>query len=135
MKALNLSLRPNGLIMPKVFVYKTLLSTNLRAHVLKTSRFLCADELEGYAMYHLGQYPGIQEDPSEKIKGELYEVTDEILKELDRIEGEGFLYKRVTVSLQSSHQAYVYVYLGKVDPLHKIPYERQPYHQAKEALC
>lgn len=123
------------MIMPKVFVYGTLLSTNLRAHVLKTSRFLQVDELQGYAMYHLGHYPGIQEDPSEKIKGELYEVSDEILKELDRIEGEGFLYKRVTVSLQSSHQAYVYVYLGEVNPSLKIPYERQPYHQAKEALC
>lgn len=88
--------------MPKVFVYGTLLSMNSRAPVLKTSRFLHVDELNGYAMYNLGHYPGIQEDPFEKIKGELYEVSNETLKELDRIEGEGYLYKRVSVSLPSS---------------------------------
>lgn len=70
-----------------VFVYGTLRKRDCRAGVL--DGYECVAEeafLQGFDMLHLGGFPGIV--PGEGIvKGELYEIDDEILRRLDGIEG------------------------------------------------
>ena len=58
--------------------------------LLSTSRFLGEEWIEGnYTMYNLGFYPGVVEGSTEpnKIRVEVYEVEDDVLARLDRLEG------------------------------------------------
>ena len=113
--------------MIKVFVYGTLLKGNSRAHVLKDSILLGTDELEGFVMYDLGQYPGIIAKEGYSIKGEVYQINKVVLKELDIIESVGQLYNRMTVNLKSGTQAFTYVYRNSVKGFDEIKIEDQPY--------
>ena len=111
-----------------VFVYGTL-QFNFRNHgVLENSPFHGQGVLSGYALYHLPQgYPGIVVDPNGKVRGELYEVSASTLAELDRFEGEGYLYRRtgVMVTIEGQERpvhADVYGYLQPVFPEWKDPH-------------
>ncbi len=111
----------------KVFVYGTLLKGNSREHVLKDSHFLGLDELEGFQMFDLGYYPGIIAKQNNKVKGEVYQINHQVLRELDIIEGVGQLYNRMTVNLKSGQQAYTYVYRNSIEGFGEIPFDKQPY--------
>lgn len=103
----------------KVFVYGTLMRGYGNHSLLNNSSYLGEGQLQGYSMYHVSSFPGIvKSDTNNCIKGELYEVTPEELKRLDRLEGEGHLYKRVTEEIKMAGQglvhAFTYVWLGSV---------------------
>lgn len=72
-----------------VFVYGTLKKHFGNHHILQDSKYLGNDKIKGYDMYSLGPFPGIVESENGEgiVQGELYEVNDEVLKELDRLEG------------------------------------------------
>lgn len=74
--------------MNKVFVYGTLKS-NCGSHwILGDSKFLGTYRIEGYVMYALDAFPVALEGSSEDgFVGELYEVSDSVLRELDKYEG------------------------------------------------
>jgi gamma-glutamylaminecyclotransferase len=75
--------------MHQVFVYGTLKRGCCNHHYLKGHRFLGdASTQPEYAMYDLGGYPGMVEDFSQpiSIEGEVWEVDDACLKQLDELE-------------------------------------------------
>ena len=111
----------------KVFVYGTLMKGMRNHYYLKDSTYLGIDEIEGYTMYNIGSYPGIVKG-SDKIKGEVYEVTQETLDLMDALEGEGYLYIRETVMTKYG-ETYVYVYNKSIDNLVVLPNSMQPYNE------
>ena len=117
--------------MHNIFVYGTLMK-GFRNHVaLLGSKCISSDAiLEGYALYSVGPYPAIVEEAGEKVRGELYKVSNMKIKTLDMIEGEGFLYKRTPVKVKAGDKEIdgeTYVYLQDVSDLKKIPFEDQPW--------
>ena len=84
-----------------VFVYGSLRSGN--AHSMSQrfpeSRFVAAAKISG-SLYDLGPYPGLQLDDSKAlVTGEVYEVDDALLQELDEFEASSnYLRRQVTVS-------------------------------------
>jgi gamma-glutamylaminecyclotransferase len=104
--------------MNTVFVYGTLKRGGSNHLFLTGQKYLGDVRTEpGYTLYSLGDYPGMVRAPGDQsgVTGELWDVTDACLAELDRLEGldEG-LYERVNVVLlpnahASSAQAYLYL--------------------------
>lgn len=99
----------------KVFVYGTLMRGEANHRVLGT----CAElgykgqaRVLGAQLFDLGPYPAavLTHDTTDEIYGELYSVTPETLRRLDRLEGVPDLYQRVKVQA-SGHTAYMYVML------------------------
>lgn len=111
----------------KVFVYGTLMKGMRNHYYLKDSTYLGIDEIEGYTMYNIGSYPGIVKG-LDKIKGEVYEVTQETLDMMDALEGEGYLYIRETIMTRYG-ETYVYVYNKSIDNLVVLPNSMQPYNE------
>ena len=101
-----------------VFVYGTLMKDQSAAHHMDRAEFLGEAILEDYAIYDLGWYPGIKPCRGEQVYGEVYMVDDDMLQQMDRYEGEGFLYLRKLVMVKMSdrtREAFVYVYNHEVN--------------------
>jgi len=103
-----------------VFVYGTLQRDERNHHYLASATYVRDAVLNHYALYDLPQgYPGILAYSRYQVQGEVYEVDEETLTNLDHLEGEGFLYKRtqviVTMSNQQTLSVFTYVYLRQVD--------------------
>lgn len=104
--------------MHKVFVYGTLLSGYGNWEwALKDETCLGeAETLPEYTLLHLGGFPGLIEGGETAIKGEVYEVGDETLEDLDGLEGvcheapETGLYRRVTITLANGQEVHTYIY-------------------------
>jgi gamma-glutamylcyclotransferase (GGCT)/AIG2-like uncharacterized protein YtfP len=52
--------------------------------------------------------------PSYSIEGELYEVDNKILEELDRLESNGYFYRRELVKLANGKEAWMYLCLHQM---------------------
>lgn len=92
--------------MIKVFVYGTLMrGRGNHAFYLGNQRFLGIAELEGYALYDLGSFPGIIAESAETVRGELYEIDAQCLSQLDKLEGNGSLYIRESVTIHQDGAA------------------------------
>ena len=118
-----------------VFVYGTLIRGQRNHRLLADSVFIGSAELDGFAMYDLDYFPGIQPEEGSRVKGELFKVDEWTLSALDRLEGEGYLYVRQEVTVNQSGtpvQALAYVYNKPVDPKRRIPFEEQPYKGRSE---
>lgn len=87
-----------------LFVYGTLKRGCRNHHRLATQRFVgAAHSVAGYRLYDLGDYPGIVPEPTatEGVVGEVWEVDEECLRELDRFEGvDDGLYRRDPINLE-----------------------------------
>ena len=116
-----------------VFVYGTLQRGNSNySHYLKESSFISAAVLEGYRMHDLGYYPGIREEEGSSVKGEVFLVTPTVRENLDRLEGEGSLYKRRLVPLNiqgAAVQAHVYEYLQDTRNTPVVSFNDQPWRR------
>jgi len=106
--------------MNKIFLYGTL-KRNERAHFFLSnhrSKFIC--EAKTHSRYHLydqGYYPGmvINEQINGGVHGELFEVTDECLKDLDIYEGvDSDLFRKEQIQLEDGSSAIAYLI---VDPV------------------
>lgn len=101
----------------RIFCYGTL-KRDGRAHSLITnydSEFLgTAVTSVKYSLYNQGGYPGMVVQESENgVTGELFEVSDECIKALDRYEGvDCGLFKKETVELSDGSKAMSYL-VGK----------------------
>lgn len=107
----------------KVFVYGTLKRGQANNKRLKDSKFLGeAETTHSYRMYTNRSYPMIIEDQDhgKAIKGELYEVSDEVLKDLDYLEGQGFLYERKKLHIKGHDDVIGYVYLKSIANLDEV---------------
>ena len=101
-----------------VFVYGTLMRKGSAEDLLTGCTYSGKAILKDFAMYNLerGRYPGIISKRGEWVEGELYIIHDNDFARLDQYEGEGVLYQRELVTVESStgqKQAWAYIYLGK----------------------
>ena len=108
-----------------VFVYGTLKEGYSNSTLLQSSRLdRQAMTVNRYRMKCNGYYPSVLRDPenSGRILGEVYEVTDETLKQLDRLEGTSSgLYYRDQVQVKDCSNevttAWMYIRNGKHDAI------------------
>ena len=76
-----------------IFTYGTLMKDRYRSSVLDEAEYTGDAVLENHALLELGAYPGAVFKEGSKVFGEVYRISEEKKRELDYIEGEGYLYK------------------------------------------
>lgn len=115
-------------ITPFVFVYGTLKRTYNNNYLLHSSTFLQEDTTKD--LFVLGQVGIPFAVPKElcppnlefkSIKGELYEVNEDTLVNLDILEQNDYLYKREPREMRSGKVAWVYIF-PKVQVLRHCTY-------------
>jgi gamma-glutamylaminecyclotransferase len=94
----------------RVFVYGTLRRNYGNHRLLSESAFFGETTTAAYTFAMFGQgipyvYPV---EIGWRIKGEVYEVDDETLEDLDRLEGNGYHYERRPVRLRDNSLAWMY---------------------------
>ncbi len=104
--------------MPYAFCYGTLM-TGYRNNVLLAGCMKCGDFLTRpiYRLYDNGSYPCMIRDEKNgnSIKGEIWQINDEVLKRLDQLEGVPWLYQREKVELAEPFVEDVFVYIYQED--------------------
>lgn len=105
--------------MHRVFVYGSLKRGRYNNDLLRESHFIGerTTQDETWIMRSLGGFPGVVKKyhggMSASICGELYEVDDNTLARLDRLEGNGNFYNRELVRLRDeSESAWMYVLIN-----------------------
>ncbi|EOD01462.1 gamma-glutamylcyclotransferase family protein [Caldisalinibacter kiritimatiensis] len=101
--------------MYKMFVYGTLMKRHSNHDFLKNQRFIGKGLLKGYKMYRVViSFPGIVKSSQieDVVIGEVYEIDKKTLQNLDKLEGEGHMYKRVkeNIILEDNKELEAYVY-------------------------
>jgi gamma-glutamylcyclotransferase (GGCT)/AIG2-like uncharacterized protein YtfP len=99
-----------------LFVYGTLKSGFWNHHYLEDSEYLGkAETKEKYAMYVGGIPFVVKGQKVSTIKGEVYEVSKDVLKEIDRLEGHPFAYRRekVKVKLEDGKEVEAWMYFWR----------------------
>lgn len=107
-----------------VFVYGSLKKGKRLSSVLAGSTHVGDGRTaEAYGLYNLGAFPGLTEEGEKKasVRGELYRVTNDVLDQLDRIEGHPSFYKRTNVPIIMNHmaeriEAGLYIFQGESLP-------------------
>ena len=92
-----------------MFVYGTLKKGFRNAVYLENARFLgeiITDPV--YSMYDFGNYPAVSEMGKIAIEGELYEIDEELLASIDRLEWYPKFYQRMIIET-SFGNAWMYV--------------------------
>jgi gamma-glutamylcyclotransferase (GGCT)/AIG2-like uncharacterized protein YtfP len=91
-----------------VFVYGSLKRGFSNHQLMKSSKFICETYTKKrYAMVDLHAFPGILKDRDvSNIHGEVYDVDDHTLEQLDIFEGKW--YERGIVELNSGFSAQIY---------------------------
>lgn len=86
--------------MINIFVYGTLRPGQIRNDIVGGYAHKGIGTTPG-KLYDLGAYPGARFRNQSKhlIVGDVYEVPEDLLQLLDRIEAEGYLYRRVKVNV------------------------------------
>ena len=101
-----------------VFVYGSLRRGSARSMSVRfpASKFIAEAKVSG-SLYDLGAYPGLLPDESESsVTGEVYEVDDELLNELDDFEASSsYRRKQVEVSL-GAHGSRCWIYVPEDNP-------------------
>ena len=102
----------------RLFIYGTLKrGGRLNGH-LEGQKFLGdAKTSKNYRLYKIGWYPGLKRsEEGKQIFGELWEVDDKCLQNLDRVEGAPGLFKRDFVEIADSDEKGVesYFYNGDI---------------------
>ena len=107
----------------QLFIYGTLKRGQQRADMLDGQRYLGnARSSPLYRMYQVEAYPGLVHDEGGvSLEGELWEVDQECLAELDQVERvDAGLYRRERIALEDPWQGAVveaYFYLHPVEGL------------------
>jgi len=97
--------------MTRIFVYGTLRMGQCRNHVLSDSEYLGGARTKPeFTMWDLGPYPAVTNFGADSIAGEVYEVDERTLAELDRIEGHPRLYRRTDIELADGQPVQTYLY-------------------------
>lgn len=105
--------------MANVFVYGTLMSTQVQRMVMRRAPQSVPAVLQDYKRYAVqrAHFPGIVEEPQAETRGLLLkDVSKEELASLDRYEGEGSLYERRQVQVETGdgfEEAYTYVFMHR----------------------
>lgn len=98
--------------MYKLFTYGSLRKGEWNHKYLEHSKFLGTGHLKGYYNTHSMGLPIIKEDEDSMCYGEIYEIDERTLNGIDRLEGNGHLYKRklsdIMIDDESTISAIVY---------------------------
>lgn len=101
--------------MPKVFVYGTLLSGERNNHLLQNaeSRLIGPAKIQGFSLHNLGAFPAAkpQDNINTEIIGEVWEISVDVLNNLDWLEGYPTYYDRILVGTVHG-EAWVYCQPG-----------------------
>ncbi|OPY61145.1 MAG: Gamma-glutamylcyclotransferase family protein YtfP [Pelotomaculum sp. PtaU1.Bin065] len=121
-----------------VFVYGTLLSGHRNNYYLKNSKFVSIGKVKGLALYDVTEsYPGVVQEENSTVIGEVYEVNSTTLKLLDRLESNGYLYRREKFSVMIKGaavvEAWTYLWLRPVTGA-MVPLDKQPWRKV-ESRC
>lgn len=102
------------LLTDKLFVYGTLKKDFSNHNYLKSAKYLYdAFTLTKFQMLNLGYYPAlIKDEDGYSIKGEVYRITENILKNIDILEGYPDFYTRELITTNMSNFM-VYIYYLK----------------------
>lgn len=98
-----------------VFVYGTLKKNEWNNRVLHGADFIKTARLRGFHLFYSWRkegFPVMQAGTAqETVEGELWDIGDSerILQALDRLEGEGHMYDRAEVQLESGETAFTYI--------------------------
>jgi len=113
-----------------IFVYGTLMSMFGNHRLIsrsKNSMFIGkATTNEMFSMYSLGQFPAVLRpivgSNKTKIKGEVWKVDDDTLKNLDRLENHPTWYKRekIKCTLEDNTEIEVQIYIMQNENYHKM---------------
>lgn len=89
----------------RVFVYGTLRRGCSNHGLIARSEYLGEAVTDtGYSMLHLGGFPGVVKKGNYSIYGELYEVDEATLRQLDRLEGHPSFYERRLITVLPTSQ-------------------------------
>ena len=106
--------------MPAIFVYGTLMTGQRRNRYLTEAggQFLrVAGTAPRFSLFHplLTDYPCMVEDDRKgiSIEGELWQVSDECLKGLDKVEGVPQLFQRRPITLVNGQEVQAYLMPAK----------------------
>jgi gamma-glutamylcyclotransferase (GGCT)/AIG2-like uncharacterized protein YtfP len=97
-----------------IFVYGTLRRGGLRAMpgLFPHSKFIGQAFVAG-SLYDMGEYPGlVLDESSSTVSGEVYEIDDEILNELDEIEASSLYQRRQVEVLVGDERMLCWIYVG-----------------------
>ena len=103
----------------RLFIYGTLKRSERNAHRMAAARYL-RDAVTRDAVFSMGLYesktfqgrstPDVRAGGTMRLSGELYEVDDALLAELDAFERVGIEYVRTTVVLDDGSAAEIYLH-------------------------
>lgn len=97
--------------MTRVFVYGTLRQGQGNHRLLENQQFIGTSRTEAiYEMIHLGGFPGVLRTGPASIRGEIYEVDDDALARLDRLEGHPHFYTREEIDIPGTERVWIYFY-------------------------
>jgi gamma-glutamylaminecyclotransferase len=92
------------------FVYGSLMRNMGNHRVLARTRFVgTAHTAASFTLHDLGAYPGMIGGGTTRVHGELYEVNEETLAALDRLEGHPRFYRRQGITLSDGAPASAYL--------------------------
>ncbi|MDH4120503.1 MAG: gamma-glutamylcyclotransferase [Deltaproteobacteria bacterium] len=105
-----------------IFVYGSLMRGMSNHRLIAKGRFVQEDLTPPhYTLVDLGAYPAVITRGTTAVYGELYEVDEDILRNLDRLEGHPDFYRRTPIQLASSHSAEIYLLNLKLPSYKVIP--------------
>jgi gamma-glutamylaminecyclotransferase len=94
----------------RLFVYGSLMSGERHHELVCGARMIGATRTAPlFELYDRGDYPALVEPGRTAVRGELYEVDDALLAELDRFEEVPTLYRRASIALAGGEQADAYL--------------------------
>lgn len=110
----------------RVFVYGTLMSGGRNAALMADGRLIDPQAVTGEAVWNLVQFnsasspgrqtPGLRAGGAFRIAGEVWEVADEGLARMDRLEQNGRRYQREVIALRGGGTAWIYVLIAPDAP-------------------
>jgi gamma-glutamylcyclotransferase (GGCT)/AIG2-like uncharacterized protein YtfP len=96
--------------MNRIFTYGSLMSGFGNHRLLARARLVgAARTLPRFTLVSLGAFPAMLEGGATAVVGELYDVDDDTLAALDRLEGHPSLYTRTPIALAGRRRAEAYV--------------------------
>jgi gamma-glutamylcyclotransferase (GGCT)/AIG2-like uncharacterized protein YtfP len=115
----------------KVFVYGTLMKGCRNHRLLINEKFVGEGKLQNYGLYNVtSSYPGVVPRNGAAVLGEIYDVSEKTLERLDQLEGEGRLYIRKAVSVETVNgemEAYIYLWNRTVNEKDYVDVRKLPW--------
>lgn len=105
--------RDEDKVIHKLFVYGLLKKGQILHGYLKNTKFVGEDFTRGRLVISEEAPKYRLHDGFERVNGEVYEITEGLLKTLDYVEGVPFLYQRKLVLLGDNGRAWAYFFKGE----------------------